>query len=544
MCKNCDTGGKPIALIWWRVSKAHQMELSPETQVQHARALLEELGFVVPDEYILGADWSSEEIMDCREMRQLLDLLQSGAIHAVGVYHPDRLAARPVDRLFFRTVCEQNKVKLVTCYGQIHEGPEGEFLDFAVTWGKYQQVLRAQQSSRDGLRARVVNKGLRASGKPPFGYEHPIWVNPNGESALDSTRLVASKDWHLIQRIWQRYMNGASIRQIMREFKEDGIRSPRGKDIWDPSGIANMLHNPVYAGRVYGLRYRAVQPLKRASRTYGKSSMADNPREDWVLLKVVVEQPVVTWEEYLSVQERMKVNQQYSPRNAKHQYLMRGMITCEEHSKTYHGRYNQKDHFVYVCSSYRPPLRSPTPCKRYIYGETLDATVWEKASAILQHPDVILSELERRRATQSETEDSIRERLNSVERKLQANKQAEAKLVNLFTRGEIEDDIFGRNKAMFKAERTWCEEEVQRLRSQLEAAQLRFVTLEQVKVLGERLGDRLASAGFEDKRFVLECLETCVYVSTDGAMKITFAIPDTDELALESPARCRPLLQR
>ena len=179
-----------------------------------------------------------------------------------------------------RTLCEQKGVKLLTCHGQIYEGPEGEFLDFATTWAKYQQVLRAQQSSKDGLKFRAENKGLRPAGRPPLGYEYPITNNVN-----DPSRLIPSRYWPLIDRIWKRFLGGASIHQIVREFEYDGIPSPRGKPRWDPSSISQMLKNPIYAGRPYGLRYKAVQPIKRVSdRSYGKSSMADKPFEEWVPL--------------------------------------------------------------------------------------------------------------------------------------------------------------------------------------------------------------------------------------------------------------------
>ncbi len=296
------------------------------------------------------------------------------------------------------------------------------------------------------------------------------------------------------------------------------------------SSISRMLKNPIYAGRPFGLRYRAVQPSKRNGRTYGKSSLADNPPEEWIPLNVTVEPPVVTWEEYLEAQERMKANQKFSPRNAKHKYLLPGLMVCEVHGRPYHGR-----HPVYVCSSYRPGRGTPTPCKRYIYGPTLENEVWDSAVDVLNRPEAILNALEEREEAQATTKAAVQDALDRVERKLENNRQAETRLVDLHIRGEVGADIYPRNRAMLTAERTWCEEERVRLEQQLEAVRQRFVTLEQVNALREKVGERLSSASFEDKRFVLEGLETQVSVSLEGAIKVGFAIPTGTDVVLTAP---------
>ena len=302
-----------------------------------------------------------------------------------------------------------------------------------------------------------------------------------------------------------------------------------------------MLKNPTYAGRVYGLRHKAVQPGKRVAQTYGKTSMVDLPFEEWVPLKVVVESPIVTWAEYQATQDRLKANQRFSPRNAKHQYLLRGLIVCEAHGRTYHGRYHAKDKFVYVCSAYRPGHTHLEPCKRYLYGLTLDRAVWEKASDVLSNPEVILNELERRQKTQVSTEDAIRESLQRLGRRMEANLQAEVKLLGLYVRGEVSEEVFPRTQANLKAEKTWCHEERDRLETQLRDMRRKAVSHEQLRALSEQLTDKLSSADFNDRRFVLESLDTRIHVSPKGSIRLTFAIPADTSIALTSPGICPPL---
>ena len=90
-----------VALIWWRVSTDDQLEISPETQIQEAKALAEKEGYQVPDEYIVGTDWS------CSTMARAKELISRKAVSAVLTYDADRGPSTPVHRLLFRAFCEE-----------------------------------------------------------------------------------------------------------------------------------------------------------------------------------------------------------------------------------------------------------------------------------------------------------------------------------------------------------------------------------------------------------------------------------------------------
>ena len=56
-------------------------------------------------------------------------------------------------------------------FGEVPEGEMSEFMDFAMSWAKEQQVLRAQQGARDGQRDRAKLRGLPVNGKASYGYK-------------------------------------------------------------------------------------------------------------------------------------------------------------------------------------------------------------------------------------------------------------------------------------------------------------------------------------------------------------------------------------
>ena len=534
------TTAKPIGAVWWRISTKAQADMSPETQILEAREMLEAEGYSVPQDRVIGADWHSLAVLDCPEMETLLSWVRHGEIQAIGMYHGDRLAGNPGQKMFIVDLCDRLGVKLLARYSPIMDGKEGELLEYVRTWGKEQQVIRTQQAAKDGLRDRAKVGGLPPTGRSPYGYSFP-----KGEHGQDYTRLVANRDWPIAQMIWRKAVDGVTLRRTTKDLYEQGIRTTTGKDVWDPSTISQMLHNPAYAGRVYALKHRSVTPQSRRSRTYGKSMSVMKPVDEWVHLpNVVVEQPVVTWDEYLLVQARLKANKLNSRRNTKREYLLRRMIHCETHGTVYKARHQKRksNYNVYLCSGHYSKAVQLGDCgRKSISGGGLERIVWKKAVELLTDPTAILGELARRQSSQRETRDSVSDGLGHIDRRLRSVEDAEMKLVSMRLAEDVSESVFERQKALIAAERAWCVEERGRLHRQLERVKERFVTIEQVKALEERIGDKLARATFDDKRFVLEALETRITVAEDGTTRLWFSIPapgkadDDGAFLLDSP---------
>ncbi len=58
-------------------------------------------------------------------MRQLKGLIAEQVIHAVFIYHPDRAPDKPAHRLLIRAMCEESRVSVRCCHGQIPDGDMG-----------------------------------------------------------------------------------------------------------------------------------------------------------------------------------------------------------------------------------------------------------------------------------------------------------------------------------------------------------------------------------------------------------------------------------
>jgi len=214
------------AAIWWRVSGDDQLEISPDTQKDAARAQAEQDGYTIPPEYELGCDWGSLSVWDSPEMNRLKVLIRDRAITAVFMYDADRGPGKPVHRLLFRALCEENGVAVRCCHGEIPVGEMGELMEFISAWSKEKQVHRAQQGSKDGLRDRARLKGLPVTGKAPYGYQ--LRYDLQGSTKVPVAFEPTPQTYPVVSQIWDMALAGTPIRGICRDLVDNGIPAPKG----------------------------------------------------------------------------------------------------------------------------------------------------------------------------------------------------------------------------------------------------------------------------------------------------------------------------
>lgn len=332
------------AIIWARVSTTSQTETSLPSQISRCRERLEKAGYCVIR--ILQVDWTSTDLFKCPEFQHLRSLIKNREIEALAVFDRDRLEAKGLQRLIFLSELKEAGVELVICQGPpLIEGPEGQIVELALAIGKERQVMRARQGSRDGLYDRAVKFKKPVTYHRLFGY---TWDKANN-------RLVPNDDWPTVKLIFDMLVGGAGYHPIIQELKKRGISSPSGQPEWNKTALSNMVWNPTYAGRYFALKKQAVEPKKRKTNSYGNSSVRKLPLEQAHYLPgVEIVNPPITWEQRGRILDQLAKHQKLAQRNAKHDYLLRGMIFCETHRgkngepRRYHG-IPKRDTYYYTC---------------------------------------------------------------------------------------------------------------------------------------------------------------------------------------------------
>jgi len=224
------------------------------TQISLCRRLLTDAGYKVT--HVLEETWSSTELANCPQFKNLRGLVKEGEIKAVACLDRDRLQAEGLDRLVFLSECREAGVDLLVVHGApFIDSEEGQIVELALAIGKRRQVLRARQGSKDGLHDRALRQGLPTSYHKLFGYK---WVRPGPDAP--HPKLVPNADYDTVNFIFDSLLEGRSYDWLIATLKSRGILSPGGRALWNKTAISQMLHNPSYAGRYYALKKEAVEP--------------------------------------------------------------------------------------------------------------------------------------------------------------------------------------------------------------------------------------------------------------------------------------------
>jgi predicted site-specific integrase-resolvase len=496
-----------IVAIWARRSKAHQ-EASLESQVSEVKPWLEEQGFLVPQERIIAVTWTSLAVLDCPEMQTLLDWVARKEIAAIGMYHSDRLSGKPAEKLYIINFCRKYEVEILSKNSPLLEGREGELLEYIATYAKETQVIGTQQGSKRGLRDRARLRGLSPTMKGIYGMR---WENG---------KLVPTGDYKHGQEIWNMALAGEKIKTIGRELFRQVVLSPTGKRTWPPSTIVNFLKNPACAARVAALRYEKVEPQQRRVQKRGKTSSRLKPEEGWVWLEGLVECPYVSWDQYLLVQERFKLNRLYALRNAHRFYLLRGIIECQLCHRHYYGVQRTGQTPAYVCSGSWGQTYGKKCEAKPLNCLTTETDIKSTVRRLLENPNTYLAEAKRRQELTEYTVASIEQKIDQLRREYQETISYEQKALRLLT-----PEAFTAEQALIKARRTWLTEEIERQEQKLANLHRLALNRQAIEVLRNNLKVNLDRATDQDWRKIFEALGLKVLAFGDGNYDIEVNIP-------------------
>ena len=116
-------------------------------------------------------------------------------------------------------------------------------------------------------------------------------------------------------------------------------------------------------------------------------------------------------------------------------------------------------------------------------------------------------------------------KIADLNRRLADVDRRETELVALRLRDAVSEVALDRNAALLRVERTHLTEEMERQRETMSTLEQGQVAVASLKALREHMCDRLDSATPEDRRTVLETLETRVTVGVGGALEVSIGIP-------------------
>ncbi len=510
-----------IAAIWTRVSDSKQEEPSLDRQVANVRTWLEEQGWTVPDDRVIKVVWTSKKILNCPQMQMLLKWVITGEVKAVGMTHLDRLSGRPGHMSqIFETFKEAN-CQLLAKETPLPTGLMGELVALVITLGKAMQVDKADNGAKDGLLDRVKRRRLPTSKHRLYGYQ---WAT---ESQLEPDP-EHPEHYETLKMIFDFALRGATYHGIQRELEKRVMPSPTDNPVWHRSSIAAIVGNPVYAGKYYALRHEACEPEIRSVVQEGNTSSRHIPLEQATYLpEVEVVNPPITWEQYLHLQERRRKNKELAQRNAKHSYLLRGLILCETHwgirgePSKYYGEPQNKSH-KYTC-----PVGGCAHA--HFNGPQLENTVKQLTRSLLSLEPNDFYERIANNENKKGLQDSLKYELKSLDIRYNRNINAETELEHRNLMGNQHPEVYRRLKVKYEAERNWIEERTQAINEEM--AQLNreaeaIVSLQQVKDRFYRRLDELTEVEWRELFIALNLRIHVGRHSEPGSAELRLSSPD------------------
>jgi site-specific DNA recombinase len=211
---------------------------------------------------------------------------------------------------------------------------------------------------------------------------------------------------------------GLSINAIARLLNERHIPTRTPNTRWERSTVWGILRNPAYQGKAcFGKtelrpRQRITRPLRQRNRLPTRNSANhERPRQDWIEIPVPA---LVSEDVFALAQEQLQKNKQHSPRRTIEPTLLQGMLVCQHCGYALYRtstKTSKRKLYYYRClgsDAYRR-LQGSVCSNHPIRQDYLDDFVWKEIIRLLDEPELIQTEIDRRMET-ARNADPLRKR--------------------------------------------------------------------------------------------------------------------------------------
>ena len=396
-----------IAAIYARVSTERQrQEQTIASQTAALRELAEQRGLVVPGEFVFEDDGFSGASLNRPALERLRDRAFEGCFEVVLCHAPDRLARRYAYQVLLLEELARGGIEVVFVKEPERSGsPEDELLrQFQGMIAEYERAQIAERCRRGKLhRARAGAVSVLSNA--PYGYRY-VKRTEHADAFFEIDELEAP----IVREIFDRYVERReSIVEIGRGLSEHGVPTRTGRTHWGSSTIWAILRNPAYTGlaaygrrRVTGEPAKSMRVTRQRGRHSGRSAYEHVEPEDWLRIPVPA---LITEEQHALAQDLLARNSLFSRRNTRKPSLLQGILVCRECGHSYYRSSTRSKtgivHHYYRCSgadSFRRP-EGRVCAARQVRIDEIDEPVWAQVLALLENPELIQAEIDRRLQT-------------------------------------------------------------------------------------------------------------------------------------------------
>jgi len=451
--------GKPTpsvvrAAFYARVSSEQQaQQCTIQSQVDAIKERIRADGLTLDDELCFIDDGYTGSTLMRPALERLRDIAWSGGFQRLYVHSPDRLARKYAWQVLLVEELQRYGVELTFLNRTIGASPEEDLL--LQMQGMIAEYERAKimERSRRGKRHAARRGDVSVLGTAPYGYRFVGKHAGGGEAHYQ----VVFEEAHVVRQIFEWVAHEClSYNTICKRLKHQGIPSPKGLPRWHREVVGKLLKNPAYKGTAIfgksrvGERVPRLRPLrgKPAQPRHATSRYPGAPED-----QVVIPVPALVSEElFAAVAEQLAENERRHRRYAEESpgYLLQGLVECGCCGRAYYGkgmsrfertRADGKAIYPYYrCIGSDATRHGGTKlcCNKPIRLDRLDAAVWADVCAVLQNPQDLRHEFERRLQGAPESDAS----LEQCQKQIGQAQRGISRLIDAYETGLLEKSEF------------------------------------------------------------------------------------------------------
>lgn len=453
------------------------------------------------------------------EGKRLIADARGGRVGRLLVYKLDRLGRDALVTLSAIDALDQCGVEITSITQSFDlKTPHGKFqavIDCGVSGYERDTIV---ERSKDGS-SRIVRAGAWLGGRAPFGYR----VTGSGITA----RLVPSEiempgcglsEAAVVREVYRLLAEeGRTCGYIARWMIDAGIPTPFVRDgrainsrggavvgVWTMVRVRNMVASPTYKGvQIYGRRRKnGREPIEN-----------EGP-------------PLVSPETWERAQQALRDNRAKSSRNAKREYLLRGMIRCEDCGSTYVGCAKTKGEYEYSYYRCNGRTRGCAP----VNGTNLERYIWDRLGNWSVDPQSYIDQA-REQTESREAGETVRAELTKAQRALSGFGTERDAMLTLFRKGRITEGDLDKQLDKVDAEERALTERVAELRARASAISEDEARAQATaRVLRDLAGFIARAKTYEDRRDLLGLCVDKITVTTAGKLPITSIVFSFDRL--------------
>jgi site-specific DNA recombinase len=509
--------------IYARVSSQQQAKTQTiEHQVSRALQYVEEHGWTCAAEQIYRDEGYSGASLSRPALDRLRDAAAQAAFETIIISAPDRLARKYLHQALLLEELERYGIGVVFLERPMSDDPNDQLLlQIRGAVAEYERTLITERMRRGKL-AKLRAGQLLPWTRGHYGYQ----VDPDRPWDPEGVRINAYEA-QVVQQIVQWYTEpGATLYSVCRQLDAHQVPSPRGRPYWTGGSVRDVLRDPTYTGTAYANRYHKVAARGRKSPVVPMGSGTSytlRPPQEWIAIPVPA---IIAPEAFELVHTKLALNQQFARRNLRHEFLLRGLVSCGHCQLSTEGRTTPQGHRYYVCRGRRDPLRCSQGKRctaRYVPVAQLDAIVWEDLCHLILDPAHLATVLERIHAG-AWVPQELTARQKSVQQALASCERQQERLLSAYL-AEIID------LAELERKRRETDHKMETLRTQQKQLEVLVVQRKEVQQVAtsieafcQQIREGLTSVTVDQQRCLVELLVDRVIVMEEE-VEIRYVFP-------------------